>query len=123
MTTTTDEHQALRRERVATRPGLKGVVPSNAGSDERFTWLNDVACERMDIVDFFVPAGHAIAEKTLNVCRGCPVRESCLRHAYDVGIFNGYFGGLSPGQRRSMTVDEAVDFIESEQVKLTSRAE
>jgi hypothetical protein len=106
----------LARERVATRLGLKtaGTKTPNVGFDERFGWLDRTACVDLDIDDFFVPAGHAISEDTLNVCRGCPVRIDCLRHVYTHEVSNGYFGGLSPGQRRSMTFEQAVAFIQKD---------
>lgn len=104
----------LARERVATRLGLKtsGTKLSNGGFDERFEWLDRTACVDADIDDFFVPAGHAISEDILNICRGCPVRTDCLQHVYTAGISNGYFGGLSPGQRRTMTFEQAVAFAQ-----------
>jgi hypothetical protein len=74
-------------------------------------WLNDSVCADMAVGDFFVEAGHIIDEKTLNVCRTCPVRRDCLTHAYRNRIIGGYFGGLSPGQRRDMDIDTALVFI------------
>ena len=74
-------------------------------------WLDDAACAEMDPGDFFVDAGHTIKQEVLNVCRGCPVREQCLRHAYTHQISGGYFGGMSPGQRRTMDLAAALEFI------------
>lgn len=78
---------------------------------QSLVWLNDAACADMDPSDFFVEAGHVISERALNVCRGCPVRLDCVRHAYNHKIIGGYFGGLSPGQRRDMTLEQAERFI------------
>lgn len=77
------------------------------------TWLDDAACRDLDINDFFVQAGHIISEDVLNVCRACPVRRDCVRHSYDesLNVTGGYFGGLSPGQRREMGLVEALDYI------------
>jgi WhiB family transcriptional regulator, redox-sensing transcriptional regulator len=83
---------------------------SNQG-DWSLPWLDQAACADRDINDFFVAAGHAISEDTLNCCRQCPVRSECLEHAYDMNISGGYFGGMSPGQRRSLTLERAKQFI------------
>jgi hypothetical protein len=80
--------------------------------DQGLLWLNDAACSEMSIDDFFVEAGHAIDDRVLRVCRTCPVRVSCVRHAYEMQVNGGYFGGMSPGQRREKTMDEAIRFIE-----------
>jgi hypothetical protein len=79
-------------------------------------WLDDAACQELEIADFFVQAGHVISEDVLNVCRACPVRESCLRHAYtaSLNVTGGYFGGLSPGQRRELSLLEALEFIKTD---------
>jgi len=76
-------------------------------------WLNEAACQDLEVGDFFVQAGHVISEDVLNLCRACPVRESCLEHSYNenLNITGGYFGGLSPGQRREMSLEEAKVFI------------
>ena len=85
-----------------------------AADENRLGWLDDAACADLAIEDFFVEAGHAISDNTLNVCRRCPVRESCLEHAYEMNISGGYFGGMSPGQRRQLTLDRARVFIETD---------
>lgn len=77
-------------------------------------WLDRAACAELEIPDFFVAAGHVIDDVTLNICRGCPVRLECVRHAYKHKIIGGYFGGLSPGQRREMSIDEAEVFINAD---------
>jgi len=76
------------------------------------TWLSDIACADVPNETFFVKAGHVIDEDVLNICRACPVRINCLRLAYDEDRVTtaGYFGGLSPGQRRNMTLEEAEKF-------------
>jgi hypothetical protein len=79
-------------------------------------WLDDAACADLHIDDFFVQAGHVIEESVLNTCRGCPVRVSCVRHAYnsDLNITGGYFGGLSPGQRRDFSLTEALAYVSTD---------
>lgn len=89
------------------------------------TWLDDAACADLPIEAFFVQAGHIIDEEVLNVCRACPVRLDCLKHAYNpnLSITGGYFGGLSPGQRREMSLEEAVEFIRTDLVDTPRRPE
>lgn len=74
-------------------------------------WLDDVACVDLELDDFFVAAGHTISENVLNVCRRCPVRVQCVEHSYKREIDAGYLGGLSPSQRRQLSLDEALEFI------------
>jgi WhiB family redox-sensing transcriptional regulator len=76
-----------------------------------YPWLDEAACVDMDLGEFFVDAGKAIKEETRDVCRRCPVRAQCLTHAYVQNIGAGYFGGLSPSQRRSLTLKAALAFI------------
>jgi WhiB family redox-sensing transcriptional regulator len=37
------------------------------------------------------------------ICKNCPVRQECLQLALDNKDFNGYFGGVSPEDRRKMS--------------------
>jgi hypothetical protein len=85
-------------------------------------WLDQAACAGLPIEAFFVQAGHVIDEEVLNVCRSCPVRLDCLRHAYNpvLNITGGYFGGMSPGQRREMTYEQALEFCERDVLVDTS---
>ena len=85
------------------------VNPENLSGDLR--WLDDAGCADLDISDFFVDAGHVISEEVLEICRGCPVRLECAEHSYDQNISGGYFAGISPGQRRDMSKEEALDYI------------
>lgn len=91
------------------------VNPEGLGGDLR--WLDDAGCAELEIVDFFVDAGHVISEEVLEICRGCPVRLECAEHAYDQGISGGYFAGISPGQRRDMSKEEALAYIREDQPK------
>ena len=79
--------------------------------DASLEWLDKIACADMSITDFFVEAGHTINQAVINVCRTCPVRKECLDHAYKHHITGGYFGGVSPGQRRDMSLEKAHAFI------------
>ena len=75
------------------------------------SWLDDAACFDHDWRDFFVEAGHTISPEIEKLCASCPVRVQCLRHAYEQEHRSGYFGGVSPGNRKQMTEEEAVLFI------------
>lgn len=81
------------------------------------TWLDKVSCAELDEGLFFVEAGHVINETTLEVCRGCPVRRECVEHAYRLSYTSGYFGGLSPGQRRQLSLADAFEFIRKDPPK------
>ena len=83
-------------------------------ASEDLAWLRHAACADREIKDFFVEAGHVIDEEVLNLCRSCPVRVSCIRHAYKQEVTGGYFGGLSPGQRRDLNLDEALAYAEED---------
>lgn len=115
----------VSRERVATRLTARTVKGDDTEhgyrddmSGERFLWLNNTACADLTINHFFVEAGHAISDDTLNVCRGCPVRRDCLEHAYRMGVTGGYFGGMSPGQRRTQSLAEARKYIANDPVRV-----
>jgi WhiB family transcriptional regulator, redox-sensing transcriptional regulator len=89
---------------------MEGISAIISGAAE-MNWLQEAACREMDVADFFVEAGRTIKPESLEVCRGCAVRLDCLRHAYDRNLTAGYFGGTSPGQRRSKTLSESEAFI------------
>jgi hypothetical protein len=92
------------------------------GADD---WLDAAACADLPIEAFFVQAGHIIDEEVLNVCRGCPVRVDCIVHSYneDLNVTGGYFGGLSPGQRREFTLEEALEFAKADTPDTPRRVE
>lgn len=72
-------------------------------------WILDAECYRQDlqITDFFVQAGHNIQKEVVMVCFRCPVQKECLTWAYKRNCPAGYFGGLSPRTRQSLTLEEA----------------
>ena len=37
------------------------------------------------------------------ICQDCPMKQECLQLALDAKDFNGYFGGVSPEERRKMS--------------------
>jgi hypothetical protein len=75
-----------------------------------YEWVQDAACGSLELEEldrFFVEAGRSLSADTVKLCQRCPVRAECLDHAYDRDIAGGYFGGLSPSKRKSMSHDEA----------------
>lgn len=73
-------------------------------------WLDDAACGNLPLEQlnmFFVEAGRTIASSTIALCQQCPVRQDCLDHAYRNDILSGYFGGVSPGRRRTVSQERA----------------
>ena len=78
------------------------------------TWLNDAACGGLDLDQldlFFVDAGRTLSKEAVALCRSCPSRIECLRHAYTHEIEGGYFGGVSSAKRRTLTFEQAVELV------------
>ena len=77
-------------------------------------WMADAACADLDVerIDlFFVDAGKTLSKEAIAICESCPSRVDCLTHAYDHEIAGGYFGGVSPTQRRKLSLAEALERI------------
>lgn len=88
-----------------------GELIGNLPEDE---WLGRAACRdlELDRIDlFFIEAGRSLSRKAQALCESCPVRAECLEHAYDNEIASGYFGGMSPSQRRSLSRGDALATI------------
>ncbi|MEU9090601.1 WhiB family transcriptional regulator [Streptomyces sp. NPDC087901] len=69
-------------------------------------WRTLAACRDED-PDLFFPIGSTgpavvQTEDAKAVCRGCPVREECLRWALDNGQDAGVWGGLDEAERRAL---------------------
>ncbi|WP_420452523.1 WhiB family transcriptional regulator [Ilumatobacter sp.] len=80
------------------------------------TWLADAACADLDIDQldlFFVEAGKTLSKDAIAICGSCPVRVACLTHAYDNEIAGGYYGGVSPTQRRKLDLADAIARIQA----------
>jgi len=94
-------------------------------------WLDDAECANLDdacaaegksaLGFFFVNAGHVIGAEALDICRRqCPVRRECVIHAYTglpggLPIAGGYMGGFSLGQRKDMTLAQALELVEADE--------
>lgn len=77
-------------------------------------WLAGAACRHLppdQITLFFVGAGRSLSRRARQICAACPVRADCLEHAYDNEIHAGYFGGISPSQRMSMSREQALALV------------
>lgn len=78
-----------------------------------FEWLDDIACKDLDQSLFFAQAGHVLGDDAKAACLDrCEVWRECTIFAY-LGnhgglVTGGYFAGLSPGQRKKMTLSEAL---------------
>ncbi|MGC5341809.1 WhiB family transcriptional regulator [Streptomyces sp. DT24] len=69
-------------------------------------WRMSAACRDED-PDLFFPIGSSgpallQVEEAKAVCRGCPVREQCLRWALENSQDSGVWGGLSENERRAL---------------------
>ncbi|CAM5265622.1 Transcriptional regulator WhiB OS=Streptomyces fumanus OX=67302 GN=whiB PE=3 SV=1 [Streptomyces fumanus] len=69
-------------------------------------WRDRAACRDED-PDLFFPDGTTgpyllQIEQAKNVCRRCPVAETCLRTALDAGTTDGIFGGLTHPERGAL---------------------
>jgi WhiB family redox-sensing transcriptional regulator len=74
-----------------------GVVKSD--------WRTDAACQPFDS-ELFFPDRSAYRNNEIArakaVCRGCPVREECLKAAMDGREKVGIWGGLTPEERAKL---------------------
>lgn len=64
-------------------------------------WTQYAACKGMDLSIFFPERGQSTAEAEA-VCRVCPVRVSCLKHATTTPERHGVWGGL-PERARTLS--------------------
>lgn len=63
-------------------------------------WRDEAICAQMD-GDFWFPndGDWHTAQRAIEVCNTCPVRENCLQYALDAGEREGIYGGKTPRQR------------------------
>lgn len=95
-------------------PGLALSLGLTDDDHDGLRWLDDIACKDLDQSVMFVEAGHTIEAELVDLCRTCPVRRECLIHAYTRPVKSGYLAGLSPSQRRRMTLAEALEYVEND---------
>ncbi|RCG18328.1 WhiB family transcriptional regulator [Sphaerisporangium album] len=69
-------------------------------------WRHRAACRDVD-PELFFPIGNTgpalmQIEEAKQICRACPVVESCLKWAIESGQDAGVWGGLSEDERRAL---------------------
>ncbi|MEO3810887.1 WhiB family transcriptional regulator [Sphaerisporangium sp. B11E5] len=69
-------------------------------------WRHRAACRDVD-PELFFPIGNTgpalmQIEEAKQVCRSCPVIDSCLKWALESGQDAGVWGGLSEDERRAL---------------------
>lgn len=66
-------------------------------------WAAHAACALVGAPDMWFPTSkNPVAGAVLRICRGCPVREACLSHAFTAEAQHtrhGVWGGLTAWQR------------------------
>lgn len=70
--------------------------------DDNFDWMTDALCKGMG-ADFFHPEkgnNYHQVKRIKELCATCPVKEDCLQFAYNNSITFGFWGGMSPAQRK-----------------------
>jgi WhiB family redox-sensing transcriptional regulator len=80
------------------------IAAARAASDHRPDWRDNAACRDAD-PDLFFPAddirsARAQVKTAKLICRGCPVRTTCLSWALGSGQEHGIWGGLTEDERR-----------------------
>jgi WhiB family transcriptional regulator, redox-sensing transcriptional regulator len=95
-----------RSGRIPSRPAaavvtLPVTVALPVAVDNPDQWKLKSACRGVDPDLFFPDRGGSVREAK-EVCRGCPVREECLRYALENGESFGIWGGTSERERRSL---------------------
>lgn len=76
-------------------------------ADSDIDWQRQAECRGPQARVFFPPVtAETRDDKRIReaqakaICAQCPVRDACLRHAFDVGEQHGVWGGLSASERR-----------------------
>lgn len=115
--TTRDQTNAAHlRQRAEDAPSDSNEVDGYAHPG--FTWLDDMGCKDLPLSAFFAKAGHVLSDEARKACVvKCAVWRECTIWAY-VGnpdgknITGGYLAALSPGQRKKMSLEEALAYGE-----------
>ncbi|TYK45469.1 WhiB family transcriptional regulator [Actinomadura decatromicini] len=92
----------------APTPPPRKPAPRPAASPGRpsFSWHDQAACRRMDLLLFFGPVGERNYERAARereaaeVCMYCPVRDECLEWAFTNNEAHGVWGGLGEEVRQ-----------------------
>ena len=73
-------------------------MPAEEKHDE-YEWMFQGRCRSVNPGDFFPSDGFGV-ERAQAVCRGCPVKTTCLEYALLHHIEHGVWGGASERERR-----------------------
>ena len=91
-----------------------------------FGWVDDAACADANLSDFFAQAGHVQSVEARQLCIECPVWRECTIFSYlgheGQAMAGGYYAALSPGQRKKMNVDEALEYGKAVRANHVDRA-
>lgn len=82
---------------------LLAVSAVPAGKDPvELGWWHAALCREVDVNVFFpLPTDRATVELALALCRRCPVRRQCLRHAMTRPERYGIWGGMTEREREA----------------------
>src|SRR6476661_6421447 len=87
-------------------PSLTLTVRLLKPHSDLWDWQTRALCRTIRTDVFFGPDSENRAmrsrreKQAKDLCRSCPVRHECLRHALDVGEPYGVWGGLTESDRR-----------------------
>lgn len=71
-------------------------------------WADAANCKNMDLDLFFPKDGQNVSEFAREVCNTCPVLQDCLWYANETYSDHGFFGGMTPKQRKAWRVRNRV---------------
>jgi WhiB family redox-sensing transcriptional regulator len=74
--------------------GALGLATQGSG------WMENANCRNMDVEIFFPEVGMNVDPFVAEVCGTCPVRWECMWFANETSTDTGYYGGMSPMERR-----------------------
>jgi WhiB family transcriptional regulator, redox-sensing transcriptional regulator len=68
---------------------------------KNLVWRQVAACRGVD-PDIFYPVSEEDADEAKDICRQCPVMETCLEYALATRERDGVWGGATERERRRM---------------------
>lgn len=84
--------------------GVLGQMAQNLG------WADEANCRHMDVNLFFPRDGQNVSAFAREVCAECPVIGECLWYANEMHTDDGFFGGMTPKERKAWRVRNGVKF-------------
>lgn len=94
-----------------------GIAPEDGYAHPGWLWLDRIACGDLEQERYFAKAGHVLDDEAKEACLTCPVYRECVIWSYLAGgdgrpMNGGYWALLSPGQRKKMSLAEALAHVE-----------